>query len=306
MEKGDVQDNIPYVREVKQIIQNIKIKSNSSFILNDQIYEVSSLGEKNANENSINLKKIKLTNLLGDTLYRLIHCREEFIDKEISRYYDSFDEGYGNRIFVELLSKANSSLGNWETGWKVCKIERNGKIVVKKNDLMIWTTSRQFLPLNSNYIDIGGEGSVLMGKEYRELLPGFYMANGNKSMRDKSFVVRIYWNISSNGAVFLMKSLTTTLNKENIPFQFKILNNESYYRRADSGVLYMDKQDIKKARNALSAIYKDINSFLKPSVPLFAKKLNAGISLAEDPSNGESFGQNRCRLFAESIYDAFT
>src|SRR5574341_1348105 len=110
MEKEIVQDTTSYVREVKQLLKNIKIKSNSSFILNDEIYEISNVTEKNSYENSTTLKKNNLTNLLGNTLYRLIHCREVFIDKQISRYHDSFDEGYGNRIFVELLSKANSSL----------------------------------------------------------------------------------------------------------------------------------------------------------------------------------------------------
>jgi hypothetical protein len=41
-------------------------------------------------------------------------------------------------------------------------------------------------------------------------------------------------------------------------------------------------------------------------VPLFAKKLVSGISLAEDPTNGESFGQHRTRLFAEAIYDVYS
>ena len=33
--------------------------------------------------------------------------------------------------------------------------------------------------------------------------------------------------------------------------------------------------------------------------------LAPGLSLVEDPNNGESFGMNRCRIFAEGIWNAF-
>lgn len=305
MEKEIPRANMQYINEIEQLVENIKIKSDSSFILNDQIYETSGVTEEIVNETNVNLSKNNLTLSLANSLYQLIHCRKALIDEQISSYHDSL-EGSKNRNFLELLSKANHSVGNWEPGWIVFKIEKNSKIVIKKNDLMIWAMPYQFIPLNGKLANIGDEGCVAMVKEFRELFPGFYMVNGNISIEDKSFIVRIYWNISSDGAVSLVKSLTNALNDEGIPFQFKILNNEKYYVRADAGVLYLDKDDIKDAKNALSAIYNNIKSFLKPSVPLFAKKLASGISLAEDPANGESFGQNRCRLFAESIYDAYT
>ena len=49
----------------------------------------------------------------------------------------------------------------------------------------------------------------------------------------------------SDGAIPLMNNLTTKLNKEKIPFQFKILNNANYFNRADAGVLYMNKKILK-------------------------------------------------------------
>jgi hypothetical protein len=123
------------------------------------------------------------------------------------------------------------------------------------------------------------------------------------SIEEHSSITRIYWNIASDGAIPLLKSLTAELNNRNIPFQFKTLKNENNYARTDAGVLYLDKTDILKARNALSAVYDNIKAHLKPQVPLFAKRLASGVSLAEDPANGESFGQNRTRLFAEAICD---
>ena len=297
------QDHIPYIKEIEFLLKNIKIKSDRSFVFNDRIYKTSKTTEENLDRSNLTLHN--LTAYLGNNLYQLIHCRQEFFDDKMSTYGNNFYDGNRDENFIEFLSKANNGIGTWEPGWIVHKMEKNGKIAIKKNDLIIWVLPYQFALQNSKQVCVGDKGYVAMVKEFRELLPGFYMANGNISMRDDSFVVRIYWNIISEGAVSLVKYLTTELNKENIPFQFKILKKKNLYTRADAGVLYIDKNDIKNARRSLSVIYDNIKSFLKPWVPLFTKKLASGISLAEDPCNSESFGQNRCRIFAESIYDIY-
>ena len=297
------QNYVEYVQEVEQLLQNIRIASNNSFTWGDQICEISNAADqKNSDENNVYVKE-NLIALLATYMYQLIHCRQSSIDENTARDQNSFDVGNRVRIFVELLSNANNSVGNWEPGWSICKLEKNGKVAVKKNDLVLWVLPHQFALLDNKQARIGDKCYVAMVKEFRELLPGYYMANGNTALKEQSFITRIYWNISSNGAISLLSSVTTELNRENIPFQFKILKNDDQYTRADAGVLYMDKGDIRKVVNALSTIYDKIKSFLKPSVPLFTRKLVPGISLAEDPSTSESFGQQRTRLFAEAIYD---
>ena len=86
-----------------------------------------------------------------------------------------------------MLSNANTGVGTWEPGWEISKIEKNGKLVVKKNGLKIWILPYQFVPLNSNRIEVGKKGYLLMVKEFRELLSGFYMANGNMIYGRKYF-----------------------------------------------------------------------------------------------------------------------
>jgi hypothetical protein len=297
------QNYIAYIREIKQLLQNAEITSNTSFTWDDQICEISNaIEQKNSDENNT-MTKENLTALLATYLYQVKHCRQSLIDEHTAQYQNSLDDRNRVRIFLELLSSANNGVGNWEPGWSVYKLEKNGKIAVKKNDLILWVLPHQFALSDNKQARIGDKCYVAMVKEFRELLPGYYMTNGNTALKEQPFITRIYWNISSNGAVSLLKSLTTELNRENIPFQFKILKNEDQYTRADAGVLYMDKRDIGKAVNTLSIIYNEIKSFLKPSVSLFTRKLVPGISLAEDPSSGESFGQQRTRLFAEAIYD---
>ena len=67
----------------------------------------------------------------------------------------------------------------------------------------------------------------------------------------------------------------------------------------------MNKKILEKSIYSLSKIFNSIKSFLKADTPLFAKRLSSGISLAEDPENGESFGQNRSKILSESFYEIF-
>jgi hypothetical protein len=39
--------------------------------------------------------------------------------------------------------------------------------------------------------------------------------------------------------------------------------------------------------------------------PVFTKKIAHGLGVAEDPGNGEGFGQHRCRVLAEGMICAY-
>ena len=102
-----------------------------------------------------------------------------------------------------------------------------------------------------------------------------------------------------------METLTSELNNINLPFQFKILNNSNYFTRSDAAVLYIDKLNIKDMSLIFIKNTSRNQTLSKSATPLFAKKLVPGLSLAEDPNNGESFGQNRSRILAEALYEIY-
>ena len=58
------------------------------------------------------------------------------------------------------------------------------------------------------------------------------------------------------------------------------------------------------ARPLLQAMHRDLQLHLKPSVPALTKRLAAGVGLAEDPGNGFSFGEHRCRVIADALIQA--
>jgi hypothetical protein len=95
------------------------------------------------------------------------------------------------------------------------------------------------------------------------------------------------------------------LNKYNIPFSFKCLNNSALFIRNDASVLYVGKPYYKIVTQILIPVYSEIKNELNIEVPEFTKELNAGLGLAEDPGTGESFGMSRCSLIAQGMYNAY-
>ncbi len=55
----------------------------------------------------------------------------------------------------------------------------------------------------------------------------------------------------------------------------------------------------------IAEIYAAIAAQLRPEVPLFCKRLADGLGFADSPPNSLSFGEHRCRLVAESLWNSF-
>lgn len=289
--------------KLKEILQSIKIISDSSYAFKGTVYYESRKVNYKKN-NSLDDIISENTSILDleTLLYRIYHCRRNLIN-ENNQYMKIYSD---NRDFINELSQNNSGTGMWESGWRIVKIENNGQIAAFKNDLTVWL-NRQYFRLkhgDRGKLKVGKYGYVMMPKEFCHLLPGFYMVNGNELQEENNndILVRLYWNIQNSHSWMLVKLMSNYLNKLRVPFRFKILSYPIGYPRADAAVLYIHKEFYKKAENSLKNIYLEIKNFLNSFTPMFAKTMAPGLSLAEDPRNGESFGLNRSRLLAQSLY----
>ena len=52
-------------------------------------------------------------------------------------------------------------------------------------------------------------------------------------------------------------------------------------------------------------LYGKVKEHLRPEVPMFTRRLAAGLAFAEDPGSGDSFGTSRCRLIAQGVWNAY-
>ena len=218
------------------------------------------------------------------------------------------DSGFYNR-----LHQSNSGTGYFDPGWYVLREENDGSLAVTKGSLRLHIERDRHLQPAQQAAVVGDLVAIRMPKN--RVQNGFYMAVGNAESnrldpsKGQSVTVRVYFNLTPEGAVAVMGSLTRWLNEKAIPFNFKVLYNPKDYGRYDSGVLYFDKSDYEVVRQVLHTVYRENESHFLPEFPLFTMQLAPGLALAEEPdckfAAQESFGINRCQIVANGLLEAW-
>lgn len=208
--------------------------------------------------------------------------------------------------FYDRLHKSNSGEGYFDPGWSVLRQESDDSLAVTKGGLTLHIEREQHLQLAEQSAAEGDSVAIRMPRNFAQ--NGFYMAVSNAGPDTHPQTVRIYFNLSPEGAVAVMGSLTQQLNEIRIPFTFKVLYNPSDYGRYDSGVLYFEKSNYEAVRQVLHSVYAEKRSHFRTEVPLFTKLLAPGLALAEEPdckfAASESFGMNRCQIVANGLLSA--
>lgn len=216
--------------------------------------------------------------------------------------------------FSGRLHESNKGKGYFSRGWCVIRQESDGSLAVSKDGLTLHIERDCHLKLVDQSASVGDLVEILMPRNLVQ--NGFYQAVSNVGIGPRNpgnpnaaEIVRIYFNLTSEGAVAVMASLTQKLNEINISFTFKVLYNPSDYERYDSGVLYFDKSDYEAVRQVVQTVYAENKAHFQVEVPLFTKPLASGLALAEEPTQKftaqESFGMNRCQIVTNGLLSAW-
>jgi hypothetical protein len=209
--------------------------------------------------------------------------------------------------FYDRLHDSNSGDGYFSPGWLVVRQEEDGAVAVYRDGLTLHIERDRHLKPEDKDISIGSKVAIKMPKNLVQ--NGFYMAVADAGIHLEEDLTRVYFNLTSEGAVAVMNSLTSQLNAISLPFTFKALYNPSDYARYDSAVLYFGKIHYPEARAVLEKVYSEHQSHFQPEVPLFTKVLAPGLSTAEEPNQKfgekESFGLNRCQIVANGLLEAW-
>lgn len=208
--------------------------------------------------------------------------------------------------FYERLHQSNQGEGYYSGGWQVVKQESDGSLAVNKGGLTLHIERDKHLQSQHQAATVGDLVAIKLPKNLVQ--NGFYMAVGNASHSHEN-ITRVYFNLTCDGAVAVMESLTAQLNAINMPFAFKALYNPSDYTRYDSAVLYFDKNNYEAVHSILARVYAQHQAHFKPQVPLFTKFIAPGLAIAEEPDqkfgDKESFGMNRCQILANGLLEAW-
>ncbi len=208
--------------------------------------------------------------------------------------------------FVSALVGANGGTGPWDEGWVVVR-DTSGGFLVEKDGLTLRApvttcrTARKGDPLKP-----GARVRLHVAKERLGFSPGFYTAMSDEAWPSsgRSSTLRVYWHLSPDGAVALVRFVTEELNQLRVAFVLKVLDDRASYDRCDACVLYLLRHSLTGVRRALEELYRVLEPHAQEGVPALSLQVGRGVGLADDPPDGASFGLARCRLIAEGVVAA--
>ncbi|MGQ0764237.1 MAG: T3SS effector HopA1 family protein [Gemmatimonadota bacterium] len=280
------------VTEIPGLVRAFRVISPTSFLLGQDRYEVET-GDPPYPGSSLSSEA---ESRLAATIYSQLHCR---LTTESWLLGQHVDPGLG-REFVESLSDANCGRGTWQGGWRVRAAATDGGITVERYGVEFDVPEAELrhggslAPADSVMVRVPGE--------CRHLLTGFYLALGEADdTMAAGDTVRLYWNVRAEGAAALVRELTGRLNTTSVPFWLKLADAPEKYHRADAAVLYVHHRDLARVKLTVEACHAALSSFIRTAVSAFALRLSPGLAAAQDPGNGESFGQHRSRILALAL-----
>ncbi|TAZ73777.1 hypothetical protein ELH70_14450 [Rhizobium ruizarguesonis] len=244
----------------------------------------------------------------GQSEFRNQLCRHLYVRIYTTRFrttqYHKTSSDTGHDI-TATLSAANSSRTIRQDGWIVRSINPDGSLTCDRgtSGTGIFFADHVYSRNSRFPASIGDQVIVEFPRELRQGQESFYFALGEERLdgNDLRNLVRLYWNVGLSGAPRLTNVLTRNLNKFKIPFQFKAGSSAPFYQRCDSAVLYIARRHFNITAAIVAELLPQLRPLLSSDVPLFTKLLEPGLSAAEDPGTGESYGESRCAILADGI-----
>lgn len=318
LQKTTVSPQSELFQVLEDIVKKVEIKSNFMITHPDyQSLELPEEVEKRFLSLPDNLQKKYLSLQLRSFLYGIYYNGS--ISKDLEKQNQSVEVQLDlennsflgiDLAFYEELHNSNHGEGYFDSGWSIIDKEDDNSLIVFKSNLRLHIKPDIHLKLEEKNAQIGDIVAIQMPKNL--LQNGFYVAVGNLGTQNPEpslQTVRIYFNLTPQGSINMMDSLTQELNKLEIPFTFKVLYNPSDYGRYDSGVLYFNKLNYPQIKPVLINIHQKFQQEFQEKVPLFTLKIASGLGLAEEPNQKfaiqESFGMNRCQIIANGLLNAW-
>lgn len=280
-------------RQLQRIAADVAIVGPRLFQLADGLPDmVSSQVTSYPNEGPPN----DLVNALTNALYLRYYCG-------LRR---SVKHGSAGVDLLGSLQEANASVEGWDAGWEVLSRDTDGRAVVRSGTRTRLVELKDVRGSGEAYSD-ARQVSVRRMREDVKSQPGYYYAIGEAlgDQYEDHVGARIYLNLSAKAAEAWMRRLTSELNRYRVPFRFKVLRHSAWFARVDGGIAYVPRRHAGFAASVIVELAQTVGG-LGRSTPIFTRRISPGISIADNPPGGGSFGLSRMRLVAEGHADAWS
>jgi len=102
----------------------------------------------------------------------------------------------------------------------------------------------------------------------------------------------------------VVQILSAALDQACLPYLLKYPCDSAEWLRHDAVVLYIAARQAHQVHRLLGQYSQWLRQRLRGPVPLWAQPLQPGLGFAQDPLDGRSFGESRCRALALGLLDA--
>jgi hypothetical protein len=292
-------------RAIEEVLSAITVSSPREFTFGGRSIPVHGAHHSHAGHVASNAEAQAFVMTLSAQLYEFAYSRpfRGQLPEPVTRDFSA------DMDLLEALSAANTTRERWEHGWIIAQLMQHGQIMAQKGNVRRSLWPGQYLSKDGPAMmpRPGAEISIFYPKESRSLQTGFYYAFAEAAEDEtRGFgLVRLYWNISYEGAPRLIGLITSRLNRFHVPFRLKFATARSQFDRTDVAVVYLAKRFFRIATELMLHIHPQIEDVLEDDVPLFSKRIAKGLGIAEDPGTSESFGQSRCRSLAQSVWNCY-
>jgi hypothetical protein len=251
---------------------------------------------------SMRLHKLLLSTYFQGTYYK---DDSDSFDAEVELANRS-GVGVKSSLF-QNLECANHGRGFFDRGWSILGIEDNGLWAVCKDNLTLHIKPDLHLREKERSATTGDLVSILMPHHLVER--GAYIAIGDAGnpIEERERSVNFYLNISAEGAVAFLDTVTKEFNHLALPFYCKFFYDNDLYDRYDTGVLTIAAIDYPALKSVLCGIYQLHQAHFREGTPLFTKPLARGLSVAEVPQGSlpDAFANNRWQIIVDSLLAAW-
>jgi hypothetical protein len=241
-----------------------------------------------------------LVSCLREELYSSFYCR----GAPVPARWGEPEPAVADPWLQSAMSQANAGRGSWEPGWTVERLEGDQAVVATPR--LRARVAKIDCRAVAGSVRPGATVSIRLPKELPWLSPGFYtvVSEAVPDAASSAGLIRVYWNVGRAGAPVLVRTLSSWLNAQRVPFRLKVGDHPFRLDRCDAAVLYLRSETFPPLRDPLRRVAIGLAPHLRPQVPAFTLELVPGVGLAEDDATGESFGVRRCELLADAIVRA--
>jgi hypothetical protein len=114
-------------------------------------------------------------------------------------------------------------------------------------------------------------------------------------------LLRLYLNVGAADVGLAVAALAASLAERQTRFSMKCPGTPNGFARADALVVYLNRADWQSCADPLLRALGVSAIRLRSGTPAMTRRLADGIAVADDPGDGQSYGQSRCAILAPAL-----